>query len=154
MVFNNEVFDSPETSLSHDELLESFQNLYDELKKISKKYSLLKTDYISLANEFDALKNNYDNYISTSCTSCAKCKDLELSSLELKNKLITKLLELHALKNKKNDLLAMNKKLELCLKESFDGNDVIESLKKNMLLQQTLEKFKIENMSLNMILTK
>ena len=33
MAFNNEVFDSFETSLSHDELLESFHNLYDELKK-------------------------------------------------------------------------------------------------------------------------
>ena len=42
MTFNDEVFNSSETSLLHEELLKSFYDLYDKFKKIGNKYSLLK----------------------------------------------------------------------------------------------------------------
>lgn len=47
------------------------------LKKISKKYCLIKRDHVLLVNEFDTLKNKYDNYKSTSYTFYTKCEDLE-----------------------------------------------------------------------------
>ena len=78
----------------NDELLEAFHDLYD-VQKVHKNYSLLKRDHVSLVNGFDALKNKYDNYMSTSSISCTKCEDLELYSLGLKNKLVQKSLELH-----------------------------------------------------------
>lgn len=42
ITFNNEILKSPQTYLSYKELLKVFYELYDKLKKIHKKYNLLK----------------------------------------------------------------------------------------------------------------
>lgn len=115
--FDNEVTNSLKTSLLYDELFEAFHDLHDKLKKIDKIYSLLKMDHVSLANEFDSLKNKHDNYMSTSSISCTKYKYLESSNLELKKELFQNSLKLHTLKNMKNDLLSIYKKLKHCIEE-------------------------------------
>lgn len=69
MALNNKVFNSHKTSLSHDELLKIFHDLYNEPKMIDRKYNLLKMNHISLTNKFDVLKNKYGKYILTYCTS-------------------------------------------------------------------------------------
>lgn len=68
------------------------------LKWLVKKYSLLKMDHVLLTNEFNGLKDKYDNYMSTSYT---KCEDLELSNLEHKG-VISKLIYFEKYKKRLN----------------------------------------------------
>lgn len=42
MIFDNEITNTLEISLSYNELIKIFHNLYNELKNIDKKYSSLK----------------------------------------------------------------------------------------------------------------
>lgn len=46
----------PKTSLSYEELLKVFHKVYDELKKIDKRYSSLQKEHILFTNKFDTSK--------------------------------------------------------------------------------------------------
>lgn len=59
MLFGNEVTNSLQTSLLYKKIFEIFHDLYNEFRKIIKKYSSLKKDHALLSNEFDTLKNTH-----------------------------------------------------------------------------------------------
>ena len=83
--------------------LKHFMIYMMNLKILVKIYNLRKRDYVSLTNEFDASKNNYDNYMSISYT---KYKVLE--SLKKKNMLLQQTLENFKTKNKLLNMILAN----------------------------------------------
>ena len=76
MAIGEEVTNLIDANLSFDELLNTFYDLFDECKIISRKYKLLKREHDSLTCNFDKLKTEYHDSLS----SCIKCHDLEVES--------------------------------------------------------------------------
>ena len=103
MMLNDEVSDSIESYLAYDDLLITFNDLFDECKLVRQKYKMLKKEHASLASDFDRLKFEHND----SLAPYIKCDELEM--LKKKNLQLHEILEKFEIGSKSLNMILASK---------------------------------------------